>query len=286
MLRQSFEFLINQNVFTFQLYVLAGLNYAIAATGINRYRRLYIGASLFNILLICSFALAKSPIANVCLIICLFYSLVRPFTINLFKLIAIPVTVVCLLFPMYWATGIGRTTEKNTLIMISERIFFGQWAALPYYFELFDDLRLPYSSVLPPYIKSHLYGVDKMEMLEQVPARYVMRAIIGDDAVDEGGPGVASSFFIGEAYALGGYPAVIAGCVLVVSELWLLSMAFLHFRKTVVSSYIYAFMIFKFCMGLVSGISAFVLSGFTIILFIIISYAMALQAQHGHHYSH
>ena len=282
-LRQNYEILVNQNVFTLQLYGLAGLNYVIAATGIHRYRWLYIGASICNILLICSFGLAKSPIANVLLIIILFYSLMKPMTINLSKLIVIPLAVGCLLYPWYWVSGLGENTEKNTLRLIAERIFVGQWAALPYYFEQFDDLRLPYSSVLPPYIKRLLNDVDYMEMLEEQPSRYVMRAIIGDAAVDQGGAGAATSFFIGEAFALGGYPLVIIGSIMVVIELWLLSIAFFLIRKTAVSSYIYAFMLFKFCMGLISGFSAFVFSGFTILLFSIVVYAMAVQARHWRH---
>jgi hypothetical protein len=284
-LRKSYEILINQNVFTLQLYGLAGLNLAIALTGINRHRRLYIGASICNILLICSFSLAKSPIANVFLIMILFYSLVRPIVINLSKLIIIPLTAVCLLLPGYWVSGITENVGKNPLLLITERIVVGQWAALPYYFKQFDDAQMSYSSVLPPYVKRLLDDdTDNMKMLEQPPSRYVMRAIIGDAGVDEGGAGVATAFFIGEAFALGGYSLVIVGCFLVVVELWLLSKAYLHFRKTVVSSYIYAFMLFKFCMGLVSGISAFVLSGFTIVLYFIVIYAMAVSTCNQRHW--
>jgi len=262
-LRQAYETQLNQSIFNIQLYGLGIFNCAIVMFGLKRRRLWYSMLSAVNIVLICAFSLAKSPIANFLLIMAILYTLVKPIPFT--RVILIPVLFISLVWPLYTVSGILENMEQTFISAVAERILYGQWISLPFYFEIFRDISQPYGSVLPPYVQSACMG-HGYEWGES-PSRMVMREIVGDVAVDQGGAGVATTFFIGEAYALGGAAGIIGAILLVAFEAWLLSFLFLKIKKTIFSTFLLAFMLFKLCIGIISGISVFVLSGFTFVLF-------------------
>lgn len=273
-LRQTYETVINQNIFNLHLYGVGVFNCVIALYGIKTRRSLFLTVSFVQLFFICAFSLAKSPVVNVLLILMIFYALVKPISMRNF--VAIPVIFLLVIFPWYAISGIGENTGQSFIQLVAERIFLGQWAALPFYFDIFRDSSPSVCSVLPPYLNFVLsgYGFE----WGQSPSRLAMRAIVGDAVVDGGGAGVATTFFIGEAYALGGILGIVLAIGLVAIQIWFLAYLFLHLRKNIFTVYLYAFMLFKFCMGMISGVSAFMLSGFTFVLGAITLFVFGAQA--------
>ena len=91
------------------------------------------------------------------------------------------------------------------------RVIYGQWAALPFFFEMFDKDRQSVVVLAPPYFgDGNAWERDGVE----VPPRKVMRAVTGYRVLEGTGSGVAVTYFIGEAFAVAGRAGIVFGLFL------------------------------------------------------------------------
>jgi hypothetical protein len=60
-------------------------------------------------------------------------------------------------------------------------------------------------------------------------------------------------------------------------EIWMMTFVFKHLAKTPASVFLYSWFIYKICMGLVTGVSAFLVSSFTLTLFSLFTLVMLVR---------
>jgi len=255
---------LNPVLFSLNATVLGPLSLILAIFFMEKRRQQVLIASAVNFLIVGSFSLAKSSFVIGVVIVFLAYSFVRPLRIR--NVVKMGVLFFALLIPMFVITSSKQAPHvrgEALAEIVSARIFYGQWAALPYFFELFDRDTQPAAVLKPPYLSD---GDAWSRNGIEVPARKVMRAVTGYQNLEGTGSGVAVTYFIGEAFAVGGRLGVILGCFLVGLEIWLLTFLFKSLGKTPLTIYLYSWFIYKICMGLITGLSSFVFSSFTIAL--------------------
>ena len=135
-----------------------------------------------------TFTLAKAPIAVTLLEILIVAMIHKPIRFP----IGVLLLAVASIGTLFFLTS-GDRSFQNTISGMTYRIFLGEFSDLATYFEVFKDNRASPLSILPPYLKS-LFGVSLLSpsKLLSLPGNEVLTV------------GMANSFFVGEAYAVGG----------------------------------------------------------------------------------
>jgi hypothetical protein len=255
---------IGSVLFNFNAAFLGPLSVFLSLFFVDRNRRLKVIVTCANFLVIGTFSIAKSSFILGLIVVMLTYSFVRPLSKG--RLVKFGVLALALVMPMFIVTRAnqdsGDTGELVARVAVA-RVIYGQWAALPYFFEMFEKEPQPIRVLLPPYLSS---GGAWERDGEEVPARKVMRAVTGYSFLEASGAGVAVTYFIGEAFAVGGNAGIILGCLLVCFEIWMMTFVFKHVAKTPESVFFYSWFIYKVCLGLITGISTFLISSFTLTL--------------------
>lgn len=249
-LRQSYGEAINQMLYNVTLYWVATSNLLIAWLHLNRAHVAYRAISTGLFLLVGSFTLARSPLALAFMIVVNYHLFWRPVPWKVLTSAAAAMAVV--MFALHFLAGTpGGYTSLGHYLGV--RVVYGQWTSLPYYFSIFAHDPAPFSSVLPPILQ----GSDTQ--LVSGPSRIVITHMV-PEAVRAGVAGVASAFFIGEAYAVGGVPGVIVAPALVMAQAWVIVRSFLSLEKTTLHVFLFSWFLFKLFTGVVSGFSAFLFS--------------------------
>jgi hypothetical protein len=253
-MRLYFETTINGTLFNVALYWLATSNLAIAwLHSSSRPQRV---ASVMLFLIVGAFDLARSPLGLALLMLLTYRLLWRP--ISLRPLVqSMGVTAALFVAVHYVAGAPGGYSGMGEYLGV--RVFYGQWASLPYYFSLFEHDQLPFSSLLGPGIEG--------------PARVVMQRM-SPDGIDAGTAGVASSFFIGEAYAVAGVAGVILAPALVMVQVLAIVLCFRRLEKTTFNMFLYSWFLYKAFMGIVSGFSQFIFSFLQVMLLVLVYWVM------------
>jgi hypothetical protein len=244
--------------------VLGPLGLILSLFFVKRRKRAKVIVATANFLIIGTFSLAKSSFLVGVVIVILAYSFIRPLSKR--AIVKVVLVFLLALVPMFLLTNSKQAPHvrgEAIAEIVMARIIYGQWAALPFFFEMFDDDRQSIRVLAPPYLAD---GSAWVRNGEEIPPRKVMRAVTGYRVLEGTGAGVAVTFFIGEAYAVGGEAGIIFGCIWVCTQIWMMTFTFSNLRKTPISIYLYSWLIYKVCMGLVTGMSAFILSSFTILL--------------------
>lgn len=250
-LRTEYTQAINQVFFNVTLYWLVTANIVVAWFHMRGDHVAYRALSVALLFVVGTFTLARSPLA-------LAFMIVLNYRLLSWKVPWRPLltAVASMLVVMYAVHAVAGTPggHKSMTHYLGSRIFYGQWASVPYYFSMFERHPAPLSAVLPPFLQDGPEGG-----LETTPARMVMRTI-APGAIEEGGAGVASGFFIGEAYAVAGELGVLLAPVLVMGQVWLIVRCFQSLGKTTLNMFLFSWFLFKVLMGMIVGFSAFLFS--------------------------
>jgi hypothetical protein len=253
-LRTYFSGRVNESLYNINLLFVAPFNLMMAFFCLRGFWRRFFSLLLF--VLAASFSLAKSQIAASLFVLVLFASLARPPKFR--SIVVFALLMVLCIAPFYllfaYATNLSEVAE-----LLAGRIVYGQWAGLPYYFMLFKGSPQPLASLLPPYVQ--WFTGDAGDS----PGRKVM-IFMEPAAAMEGVAGNVPTFYVGEAYAVAGMPGVLAAPFLVAFELLLLAFCFRLLPKTPLVTIFYSWFLYKATIGLVGGVSLFLVSGFTIAL--------------------
>lgn len=260
LLRTHFASRVNETLFNINLLFIATLNGAVAFFCMPGKTFRYRVVSIVLFLASASFSLAKSQIAAALFVVVLFVALGREVRVRTLVIAAL-VILMCIV-PFYflfaYSSDVGVVAG-----LLRDRVIYGQWAGLPYYFMLFDEKPVPMQALLPPYIQ-RLIGppVDS-------PGRRVM-LFMEPAAALEGIAGNVPSFYVGEAFSIWGMPGVFIAPFVVAFELWLLLGCFRLLPKNPFTVLLFAWLLYKYEIGVLDGFSVFMISGFTIVLGVLV----------------
>lgn len=253
-LRSEFSSTFHPVAYYGNLFGCAPLALGIALLHLKQRKAAAVTISLANLVFVSSFSLAKSHVAQALFLVLLLVATLRSVPIR--HLVYFALCAMTISIPWYIVTSIHQELPLSGLVL--GRIY-GQWTGLPYFFEVFETSSVQVSSLLPPYL-----GRDPL--VDESAARLVMRVLVGDSQVDGRQAGEAVTFFIGEAFAVGGLWGVACAPFIVGLELHLIALCVSRWRKNLLTAYVYAWFMLKLMLGLLSGFSAFLISSFTITL--------------------
>ncbi|QEG42987.1 hypothetical protein UC8_50300 [Roseimaritima ulvae] len=155
---------------------------------------------------------------------------------------------------------------------MSDRLVHGQWLGMPMYLYYFEDYKITPKTFVHPKIRSVL----AMEV-PPTPGRELME-YYNPASAQNGTAGTIPTFFIGEAYAVGGWLAVGISVVYVSFVLWGFSFAFDMLPKNHITCCLYGWVAYKVSAGLVCGISAFLVSALTAVLLTLMVYVFVYDS--------
>jgi hypothetical protein len=230
-------------------------------------RRLWVRvASIGLFLILATFSLAKSPIFDtLILLVIISLFLKRPKNRTLISIFLVLVLLAWIVFFLTGVAGVGEIDRMG--VGLAVRIFYGQFTDLPFYFDLFSRQRLPPEALLPPYVQA-FFGAPKASA-----GRRVME-VVNAKGVEENTAGVASSIFIGEAYAVAGIPGVVIAPFWVLGYFIILVYICTSLPKNLFNVLFFGYLFDKSTTALFSGFSYFVFSGFQIIIILLIYVAL------------
>jgi len=263
-LRHSISLMVNMNIYNIGFKFFLPFNLIVALFFLRK--RLFTLISLLLFALMSTFVLEKGPIVSVIILIVFFGMLTSEIPFR--KLFQYGLLSMFLISVMYFLTRFA-TSIFTLFKLISERIFYGQISDLPVYFELFSKDKVPFSSLLPPYL-ANLLGQGGIKSA----SRLVME-FSNPEAVSQGTAGVANTFFIGEAYAVAGHIGAILSPFIVMANLTLLVYLLSAWKKNIFFVFLYAWFLFKTFEGTFGGISYFTFSGLHIILLCLFYYLLS-----------
>jgi hypothetical protein len=244
---------VNQNVYNLGVHLFGAL--ALVVSGFFLRSKGLFALSVVVFLLLATFSLAKSPVADTVVELAFVYLVLRRPSWRAIPLVAggILLALIGMAWLTRWATG------SNLAVALGVRIVWGQIADLPHYFNLFAHDRVGFAALLPPYIQN-LFGA-----VEPSPSRLVME-FSNPEAVRLGIAGVANTLFIGEAYAFAGIPGVVLSPVLVAAHYAFVIWLFGKLRKDVFTVFLFGYLLDRMTSALFAGISSFVFSAMHIVL--------------------
>jgi len=211
--------------------------------------------TIISVVVLATFSLAKSPMADTLLMITFIYLLMyRPKWLQMIPLMFLMVLAIG---AMYFLSG-GLNNISNFLGALSNRVLYGQFADLPYYFLMFQDECVTLSSILPPYIQSLFgdYSINAARMVIELtdPQAFLM-----------GAAGVANTVFIGEAYAWAGILGVLIAPFWVAFHFLILIIFFTCLKKTIYNVFFFGYLLCRLSDGLFGGFSYYIFSGIHIV---------------------
>lgn len=246
---------INMNVYNLGLNLFVFVAMIAAVFYLKDFWRIAATAVLFVTL--GAFSLAKAPMASAVLVWIFFY-----FTTRRPSLAAMGFTGVIVAGVLVLMYEVSKSTvpDLSVFSLISRRIFYGQFADLPYYLDYFETIKVSLASMLPPYVQ-HWMGWDALP-----PAGRLIMEYTNPAAVAAGSAGVANTLFIGEAYAWGGFWGVVLAPFWVGLHFWFVTVVFTRFKKSIWSGLVLAYLFYRMSDALISGFSYFIFSGIHIML--------------------
>lgn len=266
-LRHSVSLAINQNIYNIGFKFFLPINIIISLFFLHR--RIFFLISLMLFFLMSTFVLEKGPIFSTIAIIVFFRMLISEIPFK--KLLKYGLVSLFLISVMYFLTKFA-TSIPSLFSGITKRIFYGQISTLPQYFELFSEYKISFTSLLPPYFVN-LLGEEGIKSA----SRLVMESY-NPLAVSQGAAGFASSFFVGQAYAVGGHIGVIFSPFIVMANLAFFVYLFSRLKKNIFFVFLFSWFLFKTFSGIFGGISYFTFSGLHIILLCLFYYLFCYNA--------
>lgn len=261
--------LFNRSIYNVGLGLFASFSLVIALFIIKK-PIISLISIIFTILL-ALFSLQKSPIADTILLITFVYLFIKPLPWR--KLFVIG--MLCLLpIGMLWFISNGVSTVGMLKDSFCDRILYGQIGDLPYYFDIFNQNNISPVSVLPPYVQS-MFG-DKTPAASRLVMEYTNPA-----AVANGTAGVATSVFIGEAYAVGGLLGVILAPFVIIINYLLIIKFLTRLPKTIFSVFIFGYLFNKMTQAMLNSFGYFVFSSIQILILLILYFGLIYMLASG-----
>ncbi len=254
-LRHNISLTINMNVYNLGFKFFLPINIIISLFFLRKRSLSLISLLLFA--LMSTFALEKGLIISTIILIVFCRILISEIPFK--KFLYYGFLSLFLISVMYFLTKFA-TNIPSLFTGIARRIFYGQISDLPHYFELFSNYKISFSSLLPPYI-ANLFGIEGIKSASHLVMQHANPA-----AVSLGPAGVASSFFIGEAYAVAGHMGVILSPFIVMANLTFFVYLFSGLKKNIFFVFLFSWFLFRIFDGIFGGISYFTFSGIHIIL--------------------
>jgi hypothetical protein len=250
--RKELDLTVDATLLNFILYILLPYQILLAFVVARKNRILLSVCTVLLLFLTSMFLLSRSTLTIPILIALMSYLAYRSASI---RAVLIPSVLVFILGASMMAYS---TKEFETLSEeLTTRIFHGQWVGLPLYFWYFQDTPASVTSSLHPYIRDY-FATHNIE----TPGRELMRYLL-PLAAEKGGAGNVPTYFVGEAYAFGGWTLVVLSTVYLSMLTLIFTWSFSRIKKSVFSCTIYGLICFKISSGLSSGVSAFFVSGTT-----------------------
>lgn len=221
--------------------------------------RIKIGLSVFMYLLLGTFSLDKSMMADSLFVVIIFYLMIMRPTLKQISFIASAILLIIITMYSLSKTGVSL---YDIIFNIFGRVAYGQIAALPLHFSYFDDNSVSFVSILPPYIKSFL------NIAADTPGRIIMEKLVNPFGALDGTVGVASTFFIGDSYAVFNIFGVLLSPFLVMVNFAFLVCIFTRMEKSFMNIFMFSYFIYKLQYGLFGSVSTFIFSGYHITLFL------------------
>jgi hypothetical protein len=266
-LRMEFYALVHQTFFNTSLYFVATPAVLISWYCLRRNPWTARLLSLALFAAVSSFTLDRSPVGLALLMMLNFHLLTRPITRTQFVVGATGAISVIAAAHFLAGEPAGYAGRIDYLLV---RVFYGQWMGLPFFFETFAQQRESLTALLPRALQTW-FGEEAIS-----PARSVM-FLLAPEAVERGTAGVASAFFLGDAWAVGGVLGVLLAPLVVTAQIWVASLAFRLLPTNFFTSAVYSWFWFKLLMGILSGFSAFVSSALQAVLLVVVYAAVVRQ---------
>jgi hypothetical protein len=261
-IRMYFGERINGTLFNVALFWFATSNVTVAwLHGLSKGHRI---ASVALFLFVASFSLARSPLG--CAVLMAFGYRLMWQRIAWWPLVqGVVLMSVGFVAVHYLAgdpSGYGGMGEYLWV-----RLFYGQWGALPYYFSIFENNHVSWTAMVGPLMQNTSIADF------QSPSRIVMEFMCPDGVYD-GRAGVASGFFIGEAYAVAGIPGVIVSPLVVMLQVLVIAVCFRRLPKTTLNMLLYSWFLYKVFLGVTGGFSQFFASFLQLMLLVLVYWVM------------
>lgn len=248
----------NRNVLNVGLTIALPLNLLLAVAFLRRRWLTLISVGLF--LAMATFHLEKGPVAMTLVSLAFFWMLWCPITIrHTWRLAIYAGVITTLVASMFWITRLA-TSPREVGEKLYARMIYGAISDLPYYFEIFADHPVSPATLLPPYVRP-LLNAGTEPTADRLVAEYGR-----PEEVRLGYAGVSNSFFVGEAFAVGGYPLVFIAPWIVMANVILVVRFFRRLQKTVMTTYAQSLLLFMVFMNLFGGFGGYLFSSFHIIL--------------------
>ncbi len=209
-----------------------------------------------------TFSLAKAPIAATLVEVLIISVVLKPAR-SPARLIGVLFLAVLSAGLLFYMTSGGKNV-LDSLYGLMRRLFLGEFADLPTYFNVFKENHASPLAMLPSYLKN-FFGID-------LPPPSKLLYLHGHSQEELLTVGMANSFFVGEAYAVAGILGVIVSPFIVAANIILVVHYFVRQEKTFFNVFIFGFLAYKFIMGLFSGISVYLLSSAQIIFMLHVFY--------------
>ena len=158
---------------------------------------------------------------------------------------------------MFYYTS-NSISFKLVFDALTARLFLGEFASLPTYFEIFNGKSASVMTLIPPYIQGIL-GIETKSI-----SRIAIEHLISQDK--HGIVGVANTMFVGSSYALMGKIGIILSPFVVFINYYIVTWLFSSLRKDLFSAFIFGYLLFRMSMNINSSIGYFIFSGVQIVL--------------------
>jgi hypothetical protein len=260
---------VNQFLFNAALYLLATPALLLSLTVIRERRAVFVLGAAMTVLAVCAFTLARSPLALTGLVAVNYVLLAKPQRAR-FLLPGVGVFALALLVN-HIVAGNNPEGYRSIFEYVGARIVFGEWASLPHFFELYSNHTLPLRSLFPPELQA------LVDVPIDSPSRRVLIKMV-PDVVESRRGGVANTFFIGDALAVAGIFGVLLAPLWAALQYWFVSNVMLRFPKTPLTTFFFAWVLFKLTMAILGGFSALLISSVEIALVALLYLLLARQA--------
>ena len=207
-----------------------------------------------------TFSLQKSPLAESMLLLMFIYMLLRRPSARFLLILAC--CAVLIVVGLFFASGaISNMTEAR--YAFKDRMLYGEFGDLPYYFDFFSTKKAEFMSILPPYIQT-LFG----QVLPS-PSRLIIE-YTKPEMVLQGRAGVANTIFIGEAYAVWGIPGIIIAPFIAAFHYLVVTYIFTSLKKNIFTIFVFGYLLNRLTTALFRSFSYFLLSSIQIVIIAVI----------------
>lgn len=252
------------------LYVLNPSSILLAMFSTSKWRPIMLASSILVLALTATLTLSRSAIAVPFVVLAAALLASKPLRARtLLLLLSIVLAAVVGMFS--YSESRGRERADDVRMAFFNRVVHGQWLGLPLYLWRYEREAAPVISLMHPQIKA-IFGRSHIP----TPGRDIMLAVYPEAAFD-GAAGNIPTLYIGEAYALMGWGGVIVSTVHVGIYMLLSAWSFSWIRKTAFTCILYGIVIVKIATGVTNGYSAFLGAGTTLIVALLVIYAIICQ---------